>query len=355
MLMATAILLMVLFPRLLPMLAKGLDDLCRKLSRDADAIAGSAQFAMTVCLTVMTGTIGRTLRKNIDNIIDDDEDGVLGSLLLNKYCDTPDMNGAYDIEQEYGGPALASEKPEGAEIAIGVMAEGYEVRFIARTFALRMIVTEEALEDGKYPQVIRAARRLKVSMAETMDIDAALMLVRMFNTNYVGGDLVPLGSASHTLPQGGTWSNVMSVPQTPSVQALALATTQIRKFPNHNGVVTGRIMPKKILCPMEQWDVWAAILGSRMDPAAGNFAKINIANQTLGLKYDDVVPNVYWNNTETNWAVQTTAENGLSFRYRRRPRSRSWVENSHEVMQYAVSARWARGHGDARSILGVEA
>ena len=36
-------------------------------------------------------------------------------------------------------------------------------------------------------------------------MDAALMLVRATNTGYPGGDTLPLASASHTLPHGGTF------------------------------------------------------------------------------------------------------------------------------------------------------
>jgi hypothetical protein len=71
------------------------------------------------------------------------------------------MSDHYEDDLEMGGPALASEKPEGTEISVGAMREGVLTRYFARTFALRIIVTEEAMEDKKYDQVINAELRKK--------------------------------------------------------------------------------------------------------------------------------------------------------------------------------------------------
>jgi len=302
-------------------------------------------------MTVFTSGIANAMKATLDKVVDDSTDGYERSALLSKWLDERKMSDAYEDDLESGGPGLASEKPEGGEIATGSIREGYLTRYTARTFALKLIVTEEAMEDNKYPKIINAARRLKRAMWKTADIDATNILVRGFNTSYVGGDGLPLFSASHTLPHGGTFSNVMATPLSPSRAAVVVATSQIKKYPGHDGITEG-YEPKVVVCPTEQWATWDGLVNSRMDPTTGAYNEINVVNQSLDLR---VVPNKYWSNTSTNWAMLTDCEDGLNFRWRRRPRSRTWVDNDQELMKYSMSARWARGWSDPRCALGVQA
>lgn len=300
---------------------------------------------------VFTGTIFHSLKPTLESIIDDKTDGLEGKLLYKKYCDLETQKSNYDDVLEMAGPGYATEKPEGQEMSTGTMTEGTLTRYYARTFALKMIITEETVEDAKYPEVINLARRLKRAMYKTMDVDAALMLVRGFNAANVGGDGQPLWSASHTLPFGGTYSNLMSVPAAPSRAAAIDAVTQVKKFPGHDGIPGDDYKITSVLCPVDQWAVWDGIVGSEKAPEPGNFNEINVINK---LRWD-IIPIVYWNTTTTNYAFLTDAEGGLNFRSRRKPRSRTWVDNSLENMTYGISARWARGWSDGRSTLGVNA
>jgi hypothetical protein len=298
--------------------------------------------------TIFTSTIANSLKETLNEIIDDKSDGYEASLVCRKYVEDMNMKDNYEDDLEMGGPGLASEKAEGTEIPLGTIREGYITRYSSRTFGLKIIATEEALEDSKYDKVIAAARRLKRAMYKTIDIDCANMLARAFNTSYVGGDGLPLISASHTLPHGGTWSNTLATPFSPSRAAVIIGTSQIRKYPGHDGIIEGN-EPKKVLCPTEQWATWRGIVGSTHAPEAGEFNEINVVNSDLNL---EVVPVKYWTNTTTNWIMLTDAENGFSIRYRRRPRSRTWIDNDNEQMKYGISARWARGWSDARCALG---
>ena len=77
------------------------------------------------------------------------------------------MDDNFVDDLEYGGPGLASEKPEASEVQAGSIKEGYLTRYMARTFALKLIISDEALEDAKYDKVIMAAKRLKRAMNKT--------------------------------------------------------------------------------------------------------------------------------------------------------------------------------------------
>lgn len=300
--------------------------------------------------SVFSSSIANTLKRTLERVITDQTDGVEKKAVFTKWCDIMDMDDQWVDDLEVGGPGLASEKPEGQEVALGTIREGTLTRYIARTYAIRLGVTEEAMEDSKYPRAVQAAKRAKRSLWKTADVDATAMLVRAEDSNYLGGDGLSLANASHTLPHGGTFSNTMSTPMSPSRAAVIVATSAIRVLPSQDGTTEG-YEPKKVVCPVEQWAVWEGLVKSEKAPEPGNFNEINVVK---GLDLE-VVPNKYWDNTTTNWCVITDAEGGLNFRWRKRPRSRTWVENSQHIMNYSCYARWARGWSDPRGVYFVGA
>lgn len=295
---------------------------------------------------IFTSTIFNSVKLTLDQIVDDDMGESESTLVCKKYMKFGNQEDYYEDDLEMGGPGLASEVSEGQEIEVGAIREGFITRYIARKFGLKLIVTDEAVEDTKYPEVLKLGKRLSRALFKTVDIDCTNILVRATNTSYTGGDNVPLASASHTLPSGGTWSNTFATPLAPSRIAVGSAVSLMRKFPGHDGVTEGA-EPKKIVHPTEQWMTWSGILNSTMAPEAGNFAEINAVKRDLDIT---AVSNKYWSNTSTNWAIITDADNGLQLRWRRKPRKNSWVENDNETMKYSITARWSRGWSDARGV-----
>lgn len=301
-------------------------------------------------MTVFTSTVANTLKETLEGIIDDKKDGLEGRAVYSKWMTVESMPDNYIDYLETGGPGLIAEKAEGAEMSLGNMQEGVLYRTFATTFAMKMLVTEEAMEDGKYPEAIDLARRLKRALWKTVDVESTFTLIRGFDAAFPGGDGVALWSASHTLPAGGTFSNLMATPMSPSRAAVIVATSQMMGYPGHDGIVEG-VEPTKVVFPKEQWAVWDGILKSTHAPEPGQFNEINVANR-LGIT---PVKNQYWNTTTTNYAFLTDADKGICFHWRRRPRSRTWVDNDQEIMKHGISARWGRNWYDARCTLGVNA
>jgi hypothetical protein len=313
-------------------------------------LTGESHPGIALASVVFTSSIAHALKETLEEIVDDDTDNVESKAVFKKWLEIKGMEDNYEDDLETGGPGLASEKTEGATMQVGTIREGYITRYIARTFALKLIITQEALEDRKYPKVLNAARRLKRALWKTADIDATNMLVRRVSSAYVGGDGVALGSSSHTLPSGGTFSNLMGTPMSPSRSAVIQATTAIRKLPGHDSITEG-YEPEKIVCPVDQWAVWDGLVMSKNAPEPGAFNEINVVNR-LGL---EVVPVKYWQDTTTAWCILTDAENGPNFRWRVKPESSTWVENNATLMMYGIRARWARGWSDPRGIYVVNA
>jgi hypothetical protein len=303
-------------------------------------------------MSVFSGTLFHTTKKTLSGIIDDKHDGFEADLIHPQWMEQKTMTDQYEDDLEVAGPGLVAEKMEGQEMASGEMREGLLFRYYARIFAMKMLITEEAVEDNKYPETIKLALRLKRALYRTQDFDTTLMLMRAFSAAFpIAATGVPLCSASQPLPYGGVFSNTSGAPASPSVASVIAAESAVRKYPGLDGTVEGYNL-KTVVFPTEQWASWEIILGSEFTPTANNFAEINVVNKKLKLK---LVPNKYWANTTSNYLFLTTAEDGPQFRMRRKPKSRTWVENSQEVAAYGISSRWGYGTSNARAVFGVNA
>jgi hypothetical protein len=293
---------------------------------------------------ITTSQVFRSLKQTLDEILTDPTEDPKRDLIYPMYMEVKTMSDNYVDDAEIAGTLLLQDKPEGQNAAVGTIQEGGTKRYTARTQALHLHIAEEAIEDSKYDKYINAAARLVKSAYKTQDIDATNVLVRSTNATFPGGlDNLTLGNSAHTLPYGGTWSNIADVYQTPSRAAVIAATTKIRKYPSQNGIVEG-FTPKKIVCPMAQWAVWEGILGSQLVPESNN-NEINVV-KTLGLK---VVPVKYWDAASTTaWGIVTDSDGGLQWRNRRPLKRRTWVDNDAEVMKFGVSYREAHGWSDPR-------
>jgi len=301
--------------------------------------------------TVFVGSYFNSLKKTIDKIVDDPRDNLESSSVMKQLFEESAMEDAFIDDLETSGPGYVQEKPEGEALSMGTLKEGYRTRYLARTYALGLAITEELMEDEKYDEAIAAARRLKVAAWKTIDYDATNVFIRGFSSSYVGGDGLSLWNASHTIPNGSTFSNTMATPLAPSVAALQVARAQIRKFPGHDGLPNNSYRMEKITFPVDQEEAWEVITGSVKKPDAGEFNAINVfASMKLKL-----IPNVFWSSTTTNWAIITNADNGFKWKWRRRMRSKSWVNNEQDIMKYAVDYRSVRLWSDPRCTLGVNA
>lgn len=297
---------------------------------------------------IFSTTIANTLKATLEKTIDDPKGKP--KTVYGSFCMEKTQSDAYEDILETAGPGLASEVGEGEELSLGSIREGYITRFLARKFGLRMAVTKETMEDCKYKEVIQLGQRLTRALWKTVDYDAVSMLVRAFNAAYTHGDGLPLISTAHTLAHGGTYSNAFATPVSPSVTAVESAQTQAMLLPGHDGLTEGYTL-QKVIFPVAQWGDWARITKSTKQPDDDTNA-INVVNSEMSLQ---LVPVKYWQNTTTNYIFQTDAGDGMQIRWRRKPATNTWVENSNEVMYHSISARWSRGWVDPRAYIGVEA
>lgn len=300
--------------------------------------------------TIVQATIWNELQASLEGIVDDVLTSYKSKLDFPKWMDEKTMKSAYIDFQELGGPGYAAEVPETTEIPDGSLVEGYNQRFRARKFGRVLSISREAREDNKYAEALELDRRLNKSLLKTADLDATFVLQRALDANYVGPDGVVLASASHPLPQGGVYSNLLSAGIGPSVAAVAAARTQAIRQTGHDGTTEGYEL-EKVVFPVDQWEAWESIVGSAMDPAAGNFSKINVVKK-MNL---DLVPVKLWTNTTTNYTFLTSCEDQPCFYWRRKPTADTWPEQGVQIMKHSITARWDCGVIDGRAFIYVNA
>jgi len=292
-----------------------------------------------------------TLTKSLDGIVDDRDMPSTPSVLKELY-QMSSTDQAYIDLQEYAGPPYIGAKEEGEGMTVLDMQRGYGTRIWMRTYGAEMTATQETIEDGKYEEVIQCARYLREAADNTRELDGALLLGRAWNTDYLIGDGQPMCSASHTLPDGRTWSNQASTTEAPSYRALNVARASVRLYPNHAGIRSG-LRLEKIFHPPEQDGAWDAILLSPMAPYAGNVTEINIVREKDSrLRHVSVLQLV---NTSTNWFGSTNNPVGLKWYTRVALQSGTEVDKRRGRITYWIRER--RGHGpvDPRCIYGNQA
>src|SRR5687768_16801475 len=283
---------------------------------------------------VFTSQLAHMMRETLEGLEKDEY--AKSKRVFPRWCPETKMTHAYEDILEIVGPGLLAEKPEGTEIPLGGIREDILHRFRPTTFALKIIITEEADEDCKYPEAIDAGKYLINAAYKTQDYKTSLMLTRGFDTAYPTGNGQPVWSASQPLADGGTFSNLFATPMSPSRLAVTTARTMAAQMPDRDGTV-GQVMLKKIVFPEAQWDTWVVVTKSKYAPEAGEFNAINVVESEMNL---ELVPNRFWQNTTTNYGFLTDAEGGFKYRSRRALKSRTWIDNDNQVMKYGVSLRF---------------
>lgn len=251
-----------------------------------------------------------------------------------------------DVEMVDSG--LWSETDEGNDLDLDDFGEGIKTRYEVKKFAKRLIIPEELEEDGQYPEAYDASRILARTGQLTQDYDAVGMLNNMFDTTVTWGDGQAWMSASHPIRGGGTVSNVLATPLSPSNTAVQAMIIIAEKMPGTNGFRHG-LKLLKIVCPTNQRFRFAEILKSEKKDDTSN----NAVNALAGELQAKPVAVPFMSST-TNWMGKTNAMRGALFVWKRKPRFRQTSEFSNETKIFTASARWVTGVSNFRSGIGSQ-
>jgi hypothetical protein len=212
------------------------------------------------------------------------------------------------------GSGLAQVKTEGAPMSFTSLRQGYTTRLTNVSIALGMIVTYEAIKDGKYmPDGLKKAGALAKAFMQTKENFGALILSRAFTTGYTGADGVVLCSTAHVnKSDGSTWSNKLATDADLSEAAIETLCTQIMQTLEDNGF-TQKVMPRALIVdPTNVFEATRIVKSVLQNDTANNALN---ALKDLNVFPDGIVVNRYFNAGNGAWFIKTDSE-GLDYQER---------------------------------------
>lgn len=254
---------------------------------------------------------------------------------------------AYVEDVLMSGFGAAPVKAEGAGVSYDAGSEGYVSRYVFETIALACAITEEAQEDDLYADLgSQMAKALARSMQYTKNVKGANILNNAFTAGFTGGDGVVLGSASHTLQGGGTFSNILStaadLSETSLEDMLILIGDAVdeRSLPIH-------LMSQKLVVPTELQFTAQRLLKTEGRVGTAN-NDIN-AVRSMSLIGGGFKTNVYLTDPDA-WFLMTDCPDGL--KYIERKALSKGLEGDFESgnMRYKVRERYVFGWSNPRGV-----
>lgn len=263
--------------------------------------------------------------------------------------DVENSSKAFEEDVMEVGLGAAPVKPEGAAIEYDEGFETYVARYRHETIALAFAITEEAEEDNLYGSIgNRMSRALARSLQHTKEVKGANILNFGFDTNFPGGDGVPLFSASHPLGGGGVLSNTLATPADLSESSMEELMNQIADWTDDRGLPM-KAMITKLMIPVELQFVAARLLMSPYQPDTGD-NNINAIHK-LGAIRDGYAINHYLTDPDA-WFFKTDVQDGLKHFVRRAVKR--GLEGDFETgnMRYKASERYSQGWSNWRGAAG---
>ena len=258
---------------------------------------------------------------------------------------------SFEEETKLSGFSAAPVKNEGAAIAYDNAQEAWTARYNHETIALGFSLTEEAIEDNLYDSLsARYTKALARAMAYTKQVKAAAVLNNGFNTNYKGGDGVPLFSNAHPLVSGGVNSNIPAAPADLNETALENAVIQISQWTDERGLLIAA-RPLKLVIPPALQFVATRLLETSLRVGTTD-------NDINAIKNNGSIPEGYTINhwlTDTDaWFLKTDVPNGMKH-FVRTPMS-TGMDGDFDTgnVRYRARERYVFGYSDPLGVYGSQ-
>lgn len=249
---------------------------------------------------------------------------------------------------EYGGAGTMTYKPENERITFDAILQGGTKRWMAGTWATGIEISLEAAEDTKYGAIRTSSKSLGRSARLTPEYLGAQFLDRAFNTSYPAtNDALPVCSASHTVPKGGTYSNLLSNAYSLSEFALEQIFQNLATVPGPDGLITP-LMAECLIVPAS-----LGILAWKLSQTQLQVGSANNDRSYVAGKFDVVVNNYLGSNTR--YFVKTNASDGLFWKWRVKPEFMRDNIDAVTMALYMCRFRAYWGIVDGRGIYGSNA
>ena len=195
-----------------------------------------------------------------------------------------------------------------------------------------------------YNKINALPTALARSGVHTVEITAANILNRAFNSTYTGADAKEMCATDHPLLDGGTLSNELTTSADLSMTSMEQALIDISNFTDDRGLQIPA-KPRQLIVPPElEWTA-QQLLKSEKDPESAN----NAINPAKGIMPYTV--NHFLTDTDA-WFIQTDIPNGLVFYWRRRPSLTKDNDMDSDNAKFKSTMRFICGWDDPRQIFG---
>ncbi len=252
---------------------------------------------------------------------------------------------AYFEEPVGYGFGAAPELPDGMPVTYQQGGILFNKRYTYKVFGLAFALTKVLVEDGDHISIGSTfSKHLAQSLIETKETRTANVLNRAYNSSYLGGDGVCLGSASHPIV-GGLLSNILATPAALSQTSLEQMLIQIRKAQDNNGKKI-RLTPKKLVISPDNTFQAEVLLKSVLRAGTSN----NDINPIKSMGSLDSDPAILSRLTSaTAWGVTTDAPEGLKLIMRRKLTKAMEGDFETESVRYRATERYSEGWTDWRA------
>jgi phage major head subunit gpT-like protein len=223
------------------------------------------------------------------------------------------------IEQfsEVTGFGTLDEIAEGESIHYDDPIQAFNKTYTHRKFGKGYKVTQEAIDDDKFRIIKNLAGELGISAKETIEIEAALVFNRGFNSSYTGPDGKVLFATDHPNVGGGSQANRPTVAVDLDIPALEAALGTFRGWTDHRGKKK-RVVPTKLIVPGALEFTAAKILGGNMQGDTANHT-INAFKKRSGMKaFDDWMVYNYLTDDDAWFVMAEKSDLAIRFFWRKR-------------------------------------
>lgn len=292
------------------------------------------------------GNISRLLQDGINAIAHDEYKDYAPEWTY--ILDEESSKKAYEEDVAMAGFGLAKVKPEGQGLEYDSETQGWITRYNHVVYALGTIITQEAIEDNLYQDMmVRAGRMLKRSLVHTEEQVSANVFNRGYNATYATGDGQPLFSNAHKLIKGGTFSNILPTAADLSEASLEDAIIAVEDFRDDAGLlIDARV--KSLHIPRQLKFIAQRITGSYLQNDTAN-------NATNAMRDLGELEGYYVNHRfddPDNWFLRTSVMDGGKFF--RRSEHRFEQDNDFGTSNYRHKGmtRFSVGVTDTRQYFG---
>lgn len=300
--------------------------------------------------TITRGNSPRLLQKGVKKVFGNEYNRFDPE--WNKIFDEDNSQKAFEIDVQFEGFGLATQKDEGSDVAFDTQRQGFTPTYPHITYAKGFVVTKEALQDQLYGQFSKRARGLAQSMVQTKEVVGANILNNGGNSAFTmgGGDGLSLFNDAHINgpTDGGTFSNRLAVTADLSEASLEDLLIQIGQATDPRGLRIA-LMGTRLIVPVQEQFEAQRILGSVLQNDTANNA--TNALRDMNAIRDGFVVNHYLTD-ESAWFIKTNCPDGM--KYYTRQAVEFGEDNAFTTgnIRFKADERYSFGWTDPRGIYG---